>query len=127
MTLPHPCPEWHREVLRGQQLEREITELAAHINAANYRFLRLIGEFALELLSTRPAHMPGAHRAGALRDTVVWCRAENDFDASCTLDPTRWPRAAPCGEYTGEDAGGSGRASRNGELRARVSWMRIIC
>ncbi len=45
MTLPHPCPESHREVLRGQQLEREITELAAHINAANYRFLRLIGEF----------------------------------------------------------------------------------
>ena len=41
---PSPVPEMHASLARADALEREITELCAHINAAGYRLLQLIAE-----------------------------------------------------------------------------------
>jgi len=37
-----PTPEKCHSLVRAEALETEITELCAHINAANYRFLQLV-------------------------------------------------------------------------------------
>jgi hypothetical protein len=57
MKRPSPAPSWRRCSLA--ELEAQITELAGQLNAANYRWLTLIGEF-----DRRQGWADGSHASG---------------------------------------------------------------
>jgi hypothetical protein len=63
LSLPQPTPPAH--VLRAntynKQLENQITELAAHIHAATYRFLELIREYDISVGWSGPGLNSCAH------------------------------------------------------------------
>ena len=66
---PYSAPEYAASLVRAEALEREITDLCAQINAANYRLLQLI--VALE--NEKPW---GAWGVSTLAQLALWHRPE---------------------------------------------------